>query len=175
MGTRLRHEIEDLGTLALALGLVPVVWWLLLGWRWPYCLAGHDELALALSAIRELVESGEGWSALVYRPDLLGGLPGRDTFGPFPLWAALAGLGLSPVGVSIIATFLVQSLLGFLGCRVMMDLAAGWAGAAQATRRCSRSSRAGGASERTMLLKRLGSSACAPLHPASDGGLALAT
>ena len=65
MGTRLRHEIEDLGTLALALGLVPVVWWLLLGWRWPYCLAGHDELALALPRFASwlsLAKVGLRWS-----------------------------------------------------------------------------------------------------------------
>ena len=156
MGTRLRYETEDLATLALALGLVPVVWWLLLGWRWPYCLAGHDELALTLSVIRELVETGEGWWSLVYRPDLLGGLPGRDTYGPFPLWAALADLGLSTVGVSIIAAFLVQSLLGFLGCRVMMNLAAGWADIAQAS--SPRGARVGSASPsgRTTLVERAG-------------------
>ena len=156
MGTRLRQETEDLATLALALGLVPILWWLLLGWRWPYCLAGHDELALALSVIRELVESGEGWSALVYRPDLLGGLPGRDTFGPFPLWTVLADLGVSPVGVSIIATFLVQSLLGFLGCRVMMDLAAGWAEIAQARPATGAQVGSTSAPGRTTLLERAG-------------------
>ena len=106
--------------------------------------------------IRELVESGEGWSALVYRPDLLGGLPGRDTFGPFPLWAALASLGLSPVGVSIIATFLVQSLLGFLGCRVMMDLAAGWGDMAQASPPLDAQVGSASGSGRTTLLERAG-------------------
>ena len=146
MGTRLRHEAEDLGTLALAFFLVPIVWWLLLGWRWPFSLAGHDELAVYLLLIREIVESGQGWASLVYRPDWLGGFAGRDTFGPFPPWAALASLGFSPVGVSIIATFLVQSLFGFLGCRVITDLAAGWRGAAQA----SPATEAGSAAERTL-------------------------
>jgi hypothetical protein len=157
MSTRLRHEVEDLGTLALALFLVPIVWWLLLGWRWPFSLAGHDGLAQNLLRIREIVESGQGWSSLVYRPDLLGGLPGRDTFGPFPLWAALAGLGLSPVGVSIIATFLVQSLLGFLGCRVMMDLAAGWAGVVQASPATTAQAGSASCPARTTLLERAGS------------------
>ena len=144
MGTRLRHEVEDLGTLALALLLVPVVWWLLLGWRWPFSLAGHDEFAVYLLVIREIVKSGQGWASLVYRPDWLGGFAGRDTFGPFPPWTVLAGLGLAPVGVSIIATFLVQSSFGFLGFRVIADLAAGWRGAAQT----SRASQVGPAAER---------------------------
>jgi hypothetical protein len=130
MTTRLSAEGEDLWTCATAFLLVPLTWRLLLGWSWPRCLGGHDELAQNLLIIREVVAGG-GWSSLVYRPDLLGGFVGREALGPFPLFAALARLGLSPAGISVVAGFIVQALLGFLGCRVIADVATVWDGSAR--------------------------------------------
>jgi hypothetical protein len=37
------RERDDLLTLALALALVPLTWWLLLGWSTSRAIAGHDE------------------------------------------------------------------------------------------------------------------------------------
>jgi len=34
-----------------------------------------------------------GWTALVFRPDLLGGFKGQGILGPFPLFAAAGGGG----------------------------------------------------------------------------------
>ncbi len=119
-------ERDDLVTLALAAALVPLTWWLLLGWSWPCSLAGHDELAQNLLIIRELVAAGGDWTSLVYRPDLLAGFKGRDALGPFPPFALLAALGLSPTGVSVAAAFFVQTLVGFLGWRAAMALGAVW-------------------------------------------------
>src|SRR5262245_32710676 len=55
------RERADLLTLALALAIVPLTWWLLLGWSWSRDIAGHDELASLnnLLSIREIVETGE--------------------------------------------------------------------------------------------------------------------
>jgi hypothetical protein len=122
-------EDGDLRTLALAAVVVPATWWLFLGWRWPQTLGAHDELAQNLLAIREIVRSGDGWSSLVYRADLLGGAKWRDVVGPFPLFPLLAAAGLSPTAVSAVAALLVQSLLGFLGCRAAEDVAGAWSGA----------------------------------------------
>jgi hypothetical protein len=119
-------ERDDVGALALAAVLVPLTWWLLLGWSWPRSVAGHDGLAQSLLTIREIAQSGRGWSSLVYRSDLLGGSIGRDVVGPFPVFPWLASLGLSPTGILDVAVFLVQALLGFLGLRVARDLAEAW-------------------------------------------------
>jgi hypothetical protein len=126
MGVR---ERDDLATLAVALLGVPLTWWLLLGWSWPHGVFGFDDLTLpGLLAIREMVETGEGWSTLVYRADLLGGVKVANVNGRFPLYALLARLGLSPVGVSVLSAFVVQALLAVLGCRATADLAAIWSG-----------------------------------------------
>ena len=118
------RERDDLLTLALALAVVPLTWWLLLGWSASRAIAGHDELALLhnLLSIREIAETGEGWWALVYRPDALGGFKGRDTVGPFPLFSLLATIGATPTTISGWSAFTVQALLGFLGCRAAADL-----------------------------------------------------
>jgi hypothetical protein len=125
--TRLRREVDDVATLALVVLVVPLTWTLLLGWAWPRAIAGHDALAHDLLMIRE-VAGGDGWSSLVFRPDLLGGFKGRDVLGPFPLVPLLAALGLSPVAISVMAAFAVQALLGVLACRAAGDVAAGWSG-----------------------------------------------
>jgi len=120
------RERDDLLTLALAFAVVPLTWWLLLGWSGPRTIAGHDELASLhnLLSIREIVETGEGWRALVYRPDVLGGFKGRDTAGAFPLFSLLAATGLGPTAISVWSAFIVQALLAFLGCRAAADLTA---------------------------------------------------
>ena len=120
------RERDDLLTLALAFAVVPLTWWLLLGWSWSQAIAGHDELASLhnLLSIRELVETGDGWRALVYRPDVLGGFKGRDTGGAFPLFSLLAAVGLAPTAISVWSAFTVQALLAFLGCRATADLTA---------------------------------------------------
>ena len=120
------RERDDLLTLALAFAVVPLTWWLLLGWSGPRTIAGHDELASLhnLLSIREIVETGEGWRALVYRPDVLGGFKGRDTAGAFPLFSLLAATGLGSTAISVWSAFIVQALLAFLGCRAAADLTA---------------------------------------------------
>ena len=120
-------ERDDLATLAIALALIPLTWWLLLGWSWPHAVFGYDDVSLpGLLAIREMVETGEGWSALVYRPDLLGGVKVANVNGRFPLYELLARLGLPLAGVAVLSAFVVQALLGFLGCRTVADVTAAW-------------------------------------------------
>jgi hypothetical protein len=123
--TRLRREREDVATLAMVVLVVPLTWWLLLGWTWPRSLAGHDAIAHDLLMIREVAEGG-GWSSLVFRPDLLAGFKGQGVLGPFPLFPLLAALGLSPAAIAIVSTLAVQALLAFLACRAVADVARVW-------------------------------------------------
>jgi hypothetical protein len=104
------RERDDLLTMAVALVAVPTTWWLLLGWSWSRPIAGHDDPALIhnLLSIREMVATGDGWSALVYRPEALGGFKGRDAGGAFPLFPLLAAVGLAPAAVSAVSAFLVS-------------------------------------------------------------------
>jgi len=123
--TRLSRERADVATLAVVVLVVPLTWWLLLGWSWPRSLAGHDAIAQELLIIREVAEGG-GWSSLVFRPDLLGGFKGQRVLGPFPLYALLGGLGLSTVAIAVASALAGQALLAFLASRAAADVAAGW-------------------------------------------------
>ena len=120
-------ERDDLAMLAVAVLVVPLTWLVFLGWSWPQAIFGYDDLGMpGLLAIREMVETGEGWSSLVYRPDLLGGAKVANVNGRFPLYVLGARLGLSPVGVYVVSGFIVHALLGFLGCRAAADLTLAW-------------------------------------------------
>jgi hypothetical protein len=120
----LSREAHDLALLALAAVMVPATWRVLLGWSWTDLIPGHDGVATVFLAIRELVEADGRWSDLVYRADLFGGMKVRDAVGPLPALALLARLPLSPTAVFNLLTFLIQTLIAFLGVRTALDLAA---------------------------------------------------
>jgi hypothetical protein len=126
------RERDDLQTLGIAVAVVTLTWWLLLGWSWPHAIYGFDDLTLpGVLAIREMVEIGDGWSSLVYRPDLLGGVKIANVAGRFPLYSLGARLGLPVVAVSVLSAFIVQALLGWLGCRAAADLTLVWSSGAR--------------------------------------------
>jgi hypothetical protein len=127
MPLRWGRERDDLATLSVAAVVVPLTWWVLLGWSWPRVIFGFDDFTLpGLLAIREMVETGAGWSSLVYRPDLLGGVKVANLNGRFPLYPLGAQLGLSTTGTAVLAALAVHALLGFFGCRAATDLALVW-------------------------------------------------
>lgn len=127
MPLRWGRERDDLATLSVAGLVVPLTWWLFLGWSWPLAIFGFDDLTLpGHLAIREMAESGGGWSSLVYRADLLGGVKVANVNGRFPLYPLGAWLGLPAAGVAALAALMVHALLGFLGCRAAADLSVVW-------------------------------------------------
>ena len=88
-------------TLALAFAVVPLTWWLLLGWSWsqrhrrattswPRCTTS----CRSASSSRP-VRAGARWSI---GRTCWSGFKGRDTGGPFPLFSLLAAIGLAPTG-----------------------------------------------------------------------------
>jgi hypothetical protein len=125
--TRLRREIDDIVTLATTLAVVPLTW-LLIGWRWPRSVSGHDGLANVLVLLQALVEEKGDWSRLAYRADMLGGMKLRDAVGPFPLLGVLAGQGLSPTAILDLMSFLLQAVIAFLGVSAAAALATAWSG-----------------------------------------------
>ena len=128
IATHLSREGDDALLLAAALALVPLVWRVLLGWAPGTSVSGFDAMATIIPILSELVAAGGDWSALVYRPDLLGGMKVRDAIGPFPPFAWLAALGLGTSAVYNASAFLVQALLGVLGVRAAADLSQAWGG-----------------------------------------------
>lgn len=124
---RLRRELEDAATLAVSLVVVPCTWWLL-GWRWPLAVSAQDGIANLLVLLQALSESGGDWSRASYRADLLGGMTLRDAVGPFPPFALLTRLGLSPTATLDLTSFLLQAVIAFLGGRAAGDLAGTWTG-----------------------------------------------
>jgi hypothetical protein len=124
----LARETDDLLLLVGALGIVPLLWRLLLGWTPGASVSGFDAMATIIPVLSELVAAGGDWSALVYRPELLGGMKVRDAIGPFPLFSWLASLGLGTTAVYNVSAFVVQALIGFLGVRAASDLATAWGG-----------------------------------------------
>jgi hypothetical protein len=133
--SRLARERDDLLLLVAALALVPLLWRVLLGWTKAASVSGYDAMATIIPVLSELVAAGGDWSALVYRPDLLGGMKVRDAIGPFPLFSWLAALGLGTTAVYNVSAFVVQALLGFLGARAASDLARAWGATAGWTTR----------------------------------------
>jgi hypothetical protein len=115
--------------LATILFVVPLTW-LLIGWRWPRAVSGHDGLANLLVLLQSLNGAKGEWSGLAYDVDLLGGMKVRDAVGPFPVFSLLARRGLSPTAILDLTTFLLQSVIAFLGVRAAMDLATAWSGRA---------------------------------------------
>ena len=124
MGRGFAAERDDALGLGLAAAVVPLTWWLLLGWSWPRSVAGHDELAQSLLWVREIAGSLGAGSWFAYRADLLGGFPARDVVGPHPLVHCFARFGLSAPSIAVATAFVVQWLLGFLGARSIRDVAA---------------------------------------------------
>ena len=114
-------------TLATSVAVVPLTW-LILGWRWPLSVSGHDGLANVLVLLQALGQAEGDWSRLAYRADLLGGMKLRDAVGPFPVFTWLARVGLSPTAILDLTSFLLQSMIAFLGVRSAADLARSWSG-----------------------------------------------
>ena len=113
--------------LATTVAVVPLTW-LLIGWRWPQSVSGHDGLANLLVLLQALTgEKGE-WSRLAYRADFLGGMKARDAVGPFPVFSLLARRDFSPTTILDLTTFLLQVVIAFLGVRAASSLAAAWSG-----------------------------------------------
>ena len=125
--SRLRQERDDIVILATTLFIVPLTW-LLIGWRWPRAVSGHDGLANLLVLLQALVDEKGEWSRLAYRADLLGGMKVRDAVGPFPVFGLLARRGLSPTAILDLTTFLLQAVIAFLGARAAAGLATAWSG-----------------------------------------------
>jgi hypothetical protein len=120
------RERSDGALLLAGTVLVPATWALFLGWSWGFCVSSFDAARVTLPLLAELAAAHGDWSVLAYRPDFMGGTVVRDTFGPWPVFSWLAGLGLSATAILNVATFAVQALIGFLGVRAAVDLARVW-------------------------------------------------
>jgi hypothetical protein len=125
--SQLQREKDDIVMLATSLAVVPLTW-LILGWRWPLSVSGHDGLANVLVLLQVLGQTEGDWSRLAYRVDLLGGMKLRDAVGPFPVFTWLARVGFSPTTILDLTSFLLQSVIAFLGVRTAADLARSWSG-----------------------------------------------
>src|SRR2546428_14175242 len=123
----MRQERDDVVMLATTLFIIPLTW-LLIGWRWPRAVSGHDGLANLLVLLQALVDEKGQWSRLAYRADLLGGMKLRDAVGPFPVFGVLARCGFSPTAILDLPTFLLQAVIAFLGGRTAAGLATAWSG-----------------------------------------------
>jgi hypothetical protein len=119
-------ERRDAGLLLAALLVVPVTWWLALGWSAGCCVSGYDGVATFLLMLQELVSAHGDWTSLLYRADLFGGTKVRDAIGPFPPFTLFARLGLATTTAYNLSAWLVQALIAYLGTRVAIDLRRAW-------------------------------------------------
>jgi hypothetical protein len=120
-----RRERDDAALLLAAFVFVPLTW-LVLGWSWPLSVSSFDGARVTLPLLADLAAARGDWSVLAYRADWMGGTVVRDTFGAWPVFAWLAALGLSATAILNVATFLLQSLIAFLGVRAAVDLGRLW-------------------------------------------------
>src|SRR5690348_6622172 len=99
--------------LATTVAVVPLTW-LLIGWRWPRSVSGHDGLANLLVLLQALTAGKGEWSQLAYLADFIGGMKARDAVGPFPVFSLLARWGFAPTAILDLTTFLLQAVIAFL-------------------------------------------------------------
>ena len=93
--------------------IVPLIWWLLLGWRTSYLLSQQDNLQLIYPFLRDLIRAGGDWQQLGYWTGLQGGVKVHDVIGSMPVSQLLAFLGFTPLAISNLTLFFIQILFAY--------------------------------------------------------------
>jgi hypothetical protein len=124
MTDRISAERWDLGTLALATAVVPLVWLAALGWSANKSAGTYDQVAQSLPLIQDLLEHAHGdFTQVSYRAELLGGAKIHDVFGTLPVFQLLGWLEVSVVPALNAVLFLTQIACAFFGVRLAYDVA----------------------------------------------------
>ncbi len=102
--------------------LIPMVWWLLLGWRPPFLIDQHDNLQMGYVYLQQFARVGGDWKALLYWPGMLGGSRVHDVTGSLPIVQLLVSSGASPLLTSNLLVFFVQVLFAYFCVRASLGL-----------------------------------------------------
>jgi len=121
-----RREISDL-VLALILAvLLPLVWFLALGWTTTRALSANDSYFSILPFFRDLIRTRGSWESVLYRPELLGGVIVHGIAGSLPIYRVTSWFGLSPLMCLNVTFLFLQFLFGWVGTRLAFDMAVVW-------------------------------------------------
>ena len=118
----MREEVRDLVFVVAISVLVPVVWFVALGWRGEM-LGGHDS-TLYFLFLRDLVAHHGNHHQASYTPGILGGISLTGVYGAAPSFVIGAKLGLSAIGTFNLAIIVSQVCQAVLGAYACVDLAA---------------------------------------------------
>ena len=113
------HNAQLLGLLAL---LVPIIWWLLLGWSPGELIDQHDNLTTGYVYKQQFIAVGGDWQQFLYWPELLGGVKVHDITGSLPLVQMLIAMDSDHITMSNLSIFLLQVLFGYFCARTVVGL-----------------------------------------------------
>ena len=118
----MKSERDDLWLALLVGGVVPATWVFLLGWNFSDALSGHDAFTAEYPFVRDFLRLGAHRDLMLYRPELLGGVPVAELGHLFPIYLWLSYLNLSPLTILNLTVLFFQFLFGFFGTRAVLSL-----------------------------------------------------
>lgn len=117
-----KRETTELIRLAFLTLVVPLTWFLALGWDGQSVLAGHDALTMHLPILKDFIAQGAVPENLLYRPQLIGGARVLDAgliYPPFIFWAKL---GFGAIAVLNLTFLTIQIVFGWLAWHTVSSL-----------------------------------------------------
>lgn len=119
-----RKEQDNLLLLTALLVLVPLVWWLLLGWSPGLLIDQRDNLYSGLIYKQQFMKVDADWHRFLYWPQLLGGVKVHDVTGSLPLVQGLISLGAGIVLISNLSILILQVVFGYFAAKLVAALIA---------------------------------------------------
>lgn len=114
-----KQNLQLFGSLIL---LIPIIWWLVLGWSPGYLIDQHDNLQTGYVYQQQLSRASGDWTKLLYWPQIMGGVKAHDVTGSLPIVQLLAYWGASSLFISNLSVFLVQILFSYFCTRSTLGL-----------------------------------------------------
>ena len=116
------RDLQSWQLLISLITLIPIIWWLALGWSPSYLIDQHDNLQMGYVYLLQLERAAGDWTDFLYWPQLIGGVKVHDVTGSLPIVQLLAYLGMSPLAISNISVFFVQILFAYFCTRSVLGL-----------------------------------------------------
>lgn len=114
-----KQNLQLFGSLIL---LIPIIWWLVLGWSPGYLIDQHDNLQTGYVYQQQLSRASGDWTKLLYWPQIMGGVKAHDVTGSLPIVQLLAYWGASSLFISNLSVFFVQILFSYFCTRSTLGL-----------------------------------------------------
>ena len=116
------RDLQSWQLLISLITLIPIIWWLVLGWTPSHLIDQHDNLHQGYVYLQQLERAAGDWTKFLYWPQLTGGVKVHDVTGSLPIVQLLAYMGASPLIISNLSVFFVQVLFAYFCTRSVLCL-----------------------------------------------------